>query len=63
MNTNKKKLVAPIVVTIIMTVVAFGLAAFTGIDVVFIIIGGGLVGIVYQTIMAKRQLKNKEGKV
>ena len=46
-----------------MCVVAFGLAAFTGIDVVFIIVGGGIVGIVYQTIMAKKQLKSKEGKV
>lgn len=51
-----------LLVTIIMCVVAFGLAAFTGIDVVFIIIGGGIVGIVYQTIMAKKQLKSKEGK-
>ena len=52
-----------LLVTIIMCVVAFGLAAFTGIDVVFIIVGGGIVGIVYQTIMAKKQLKSKEGKV
>ena len=51
-----------LLVTIIMCVVAFGLAAFTGIDVVFIIVGGGIVGIVYQTIMAKKQLKSKEGK-
>lgn len=51
-----------LLVTIFMCIVAFGLAAFTKIDVVFIIIGGGIVGIVYQTIMANKQLKNKEGK-
>ena len=49
-----------LLVTIVMCIVAFGLAAFTGIDVVFIIIGGGIVGIVYQTIVANKQLKNKE---
>jgi len=49
-------------VTILMTAVAFGLAAFTGIDVVFIIIGGGLVGIIYQSAVAKRHVENKEGR-
>ena len=51
-----------LLVTIVMCIVAFGLAAFTKTDVVFIIVGGGIAGIVYQTIMAKKQLKNKEGK-
>lgn len=51
-----------LLVTIVMCVVAFGLAVFTKIDVVFIILGGGIVGIVYQTIVANKQLKNKEGK-
>ena len=57
------KKVPKLFVTLAMTIVAFGLAAFTGIDVVFIIIGGGLVGIVYQTIKAKQQLKNREDNV
>ena len=57
------KKVPKLFVTLAMTIVSFGLAAFTGIDVVFIIIGGGLVGIIYQTIKAKQQLKNKEDSV
>ena len=57
------KKVPKLLVTIIMTIVAFGLSAFTSIDVVFIIVGGGLVGIIYQTIKAKKQLKNKGDKV
>ena len=56
------KKVPKLAVTMIMTIAAFGLSAFTGLDVVFIIIGGGLTGIIYQSIKANKQVKSKEGK-
>ena len=57
------KKVPKLFVTIFMTIASFALASFTGIDVVFIILAGGIVGVVYQSAVAKRQLKNKEDSV
>ena len=57
------KKVPKLAATFAVVIASFALSAFTGVDVVFIILAGGLFGIIYQSIMAKKQLKNKEGKV
>ncbi len=53
------KQVPKMFVTILVTVIAFALATLTKIDVVFIIIAGGLFGVIYQSIAAKRLAKAK----
>lgn len=42
---------------------AFILAAFTGAEIVLLIICGAIAGIVYQSIMAKKSLDNQEGQL
>ena len=54
------KQVPKMIVTVIATVIAFALATFVKIDVVFIIIAGGLFGVIYQAIVARKQAKAKE---
>ena len=44
----------------ILTVAAFALATFTGVDVVWIIIAGGLFGVIYQSVAARKSKKAKE---
>ena len=53
------KQVPKMVVTVLATVIAFALATFIKIDVVFIIIAGGLFGVIYQSVAAKKQAKAK----
>lgn len=45
------------VATVLLTVLTFVLATITKIDVVFIIIAGGLFGVIYQAVAAKRRTK------
>lgn len=40
---------------------AFLLAAFTGVEIVLLIIAGALIGIVYQSVLAKKKLDGEEG--
>ena len=54
------KQVEKAVATVILTVAAFALATFTGVDVVWIIIAGGLFGVIYQAVAARKSKKAKE---
>lgn len=54
------KQVEKAVATVILTVAAFALATFTGVDVVWIIIAGGLFGVIYQSVAARKSKKAKE---
>ena len=54
------KQVEKAVATVILTVAAFALATFTGVDVVWIIIAGGLFGVLYQSVAARKSKKAKE---
>ena len=54
------KQVEKAVATVILTVAAFALATFTGVDVVWIIIAGGLFGVIYQSVAARKSKKTKE---
>lgn len=49
------KQVEKLVAIVLLTVAAFLLATFTKIDVVWIIIAGGVFGVIYQAVVAKRQ--------
>ncbi len=49
------------VATILLTVAAFALATFTSIDVVWIIIAGGVFGVAYQSLVARKNKEAKEG--
>ena len=39
---------------------AFGLATFVDVDVVWIILAGGVFGVVYQTVLSKRKSQELE---
>lgn len=54
------KQVEKAVITVLLTVLSFGVATFLNIDVVFIIIFGGLFGIIYKTAETKRKMKKQE---
>lgn len=54
------KQVEKAVITVLLTVLSFGVATFLNIDVVFIIIFGGLFGIIYKTVETKRKMKKQE---
>lgn len=54
------KQVEKAVITVLLTVLSFGIATFLNIDVVFIIIFGGLFGIIYKTAETKHKMKKQE---
>lgn len=44
------------IMTYVMLLAAFALAAFTDIDIAFVLLGAGVIGIIYRTIFAKEVL-------
>ena len=48
------------VVTVLVMLLAFGLATFVDVDVVWIILAGGVFGVVYQTVLSKRKSQELE---
>lgn len=57
-NLGKKNQYTPL--TVLVLVLAFGVAAFTKISIIFLIIGGALIGIIYQVILKKGLVSDKE---
>jgi len=57
-NLGKKNQYTPL--TVLVLVLAFCMAAFTKINIIFLIIGGALIGIVYQVILKKGLVSDKK---
>ncbi|MBK5245312.1 MAG: chromate transporter [Eubacteriaceae bacterium] len=57
-NLGKKNQYTPL--TVLVLVLAFGMAAFAKINIIFLIIGGALIGIIYQVILKKGLVSDQE---